>query len=347
MKKRVRRARAAVPPAAGLLSALIAPAARADRRVLSALLALVALCAAFVSACNLPAPARTPSAGDPSQSPGPAETQPPDGAPSPTSFQPPSPHAEPTATPTPVPLALTVNGEPVTLDEYNLALQRLHLGVPELSNETAAARVRDDFIDQILLAQAAAEAGFTLDDADFRARLAGLVADAGGEAAFTAWLEANLYTPEGFEKDLRRSIAAAWMRDEIFKTVPGSAEQVRARQIRLTTREEADSVLQQLQTGTSFDFMIAFYDPDGLGDLGWFPRGVLYQPEIEAAAFAISVGDYSGVIETAVGYHIIEVTDYAEDRPLDPEARRALQAAALEAWLAERRAAAEIVSFVE
>jgi parvulin-like peptidyl-prolyl isomerase len=306
-----------------------------------------ALAALLLGSCNLPAPdgSPPPPAGDPSQGSGQAPTQPVESGPSPTSFLPPSPDVEPTQTP--VPLALSVNGEPVTLDEYNLALQRLHLGVPELSNEAAAARVRDDFIDQILLAQAAVEAGFSLSEEDFQARAAALIADAGGEDAFNTWMEANLYTREGFEKDLRRAIAAAWMRDQVFESVPLSAEQVRARQIRLTTRAEADSVLQELQSGTSFDFMIAFYDPDGLGDLGWFPRGVLFQPEIEEAAFAISVGDHSGVIETAVGYHIIEVTDYAEDRPLDPEARRALQATALADWLAARRAESEIVSFIE
>ncbi|HUF39042.1 MAG TPA: peptidylprolyl isomerase [Anaerolineales bacterium] len=295
----------------------------------------------LLGSCTSPGPVGT-TAPD-----GETPSQPPERAPTATSFQPPSPDAEPTFTPTAVPLAFTVNGEPVTLDEYNQALQRLHLGVPELSNEEAGVRVRDDFIDQILLARAAAENGFTLSESDFEDRLAGLVADAGGEDAFSAWLEANLYTPEGFAKDFRRAIAAAWMRDRIFETVPGSAEQVRARQIRVTTRVEADSVLQQLQTGTSFDIMIAVYDPDGLGDLGWFPRGFLFQPEIEAAAFAISPGDFSGVIETAVGFHIIEVTDYAEDRPLDPEARRALQTAALEAWLEQRRVEGEIVSFIE
>ena len=306
-------------------------------RVLPAALAVVFL----LGGCNLQLPDGTPGPGEAP----PSET--PEPGPSATSFQPPSPDAEPTFTPTTVPVALTVNGEPVTLDNYNLALQRLHLGVPELSNEAAASRVQGDFIDQILLAQAAIEAGFTLSEIEFQARLATLAADAGGEDALNAWLEANLYTPEDFEKDLRRTIAAAWMRDRIYETVPESAEQVRARQIRVTTRAEADSVLQQIQTGTGFDLMIAFYDPDGLGDLGWFPRGFLFQPEIEEAAFGLSVGDYSGVIETAVGYHIIEVTGHAEDRPLDPEARRVLQAAALEEWLAERRAESEILSFIE
>ena len=260
----------------------------------------------------------------------------------PTSFHPVTPDASPTVTPTPVPLALTVNGESVTLDEYNLALQRFHLGVPEAPTEEARQRVLDDAIDQILLAQGAVEAGFVLSEEDWQARYAGLVADAGGEEAFAVWLEVNLYSREQFELDLLRSIAAAWMRDQIFAGVSLSAEQVRARHVRLNTRGEADDVLAQINGGTEFDLMIAFYDPEGLGDLGWFPRGVLFEPAIEEAAFALSVGDHSGVIETSVGFHIVEVTDYAADRPLDPDALWALKLAALADWIENRRAASNI-----
>ena len=245
-----------------------------------------------------------------------------------------------------MPLALTVNGVPVTLDDYNLALQRFHQGIPEASSEEAHARVQADLIHQILLEQAAYANGFTLSDADFEARLAGLIESAGGDAALAGWLDANLYTRAQFEQDLRRSIAAAWMRDRVFAGVPATAEQVRARQLRFTTREEADAVLSQLNSGTAFDLLLAIYDPDGLGELGWFPRGFLFEPAIEEAAFSLSVGDHSAVIETGVGFHIIQVTDRAEDRALDPEARRILEDRALEEWLAAQQAAAQIERFV-
>lgn len=273
-------------------------------------------------------------------------TAPPGIAATPTSFLPPSPETEPSATPTQVPLALMVNGELVTLDAFNLALQRFHEGQPDVPTGAAFDQVLADFIDQILLSQAAAAEGYSLSDEEWAARLAGLTEDAGGEAALDAWLEANLYTRELFEQDLRRSAAAAWMRDRIFESVPHSAEQVRARQVRVNSRTEADEILSQLNSGTSFDIMIAIYDPEGLGDLGWFPRGVLFEPAIEEAAFTLSVGDYGAVVETSVGYHIVQVTDYAADRPLDPDARYFLQLAALREWLEARRAASEIEVYV-
>lgn len=267
-------------------------------------------------------------------------------APTPTDFQPPLPGAAPTATSTPVPLALKVNGYPIPLDDFNLALQRFHLGVPEGSSEEARSRVQDDYINQLLLEQAAYEAGFTLTDADWQARYAALIADAGGEEAFTAWLEKNLYPRDLFEKDLRRSYAAAWMRDEVYASVPRSAEQVRARHVRVSSETEAQEVLNQLNGGTSFDIMVLIYDPEGLGDLGWFPQGVLFQPEIEAAAFGLAVGEYSDVVSTAVGFHIVQTTDYSADRPLDPDALWLLQWTALDEWFAQQREESTIEVFI-
>lgn len=43
------------------------------------------------------------------------------------------------------------------------------------------------------------------------------------------------------------------------------------------------------------------------GDLGWFGPGMMV-PEFDDAAFALGVGDSSGVVETAFGYHLIQRT---------------------------------------
>ncbi|MCB9778691.1 MAG: peptidyl-prolyl cis-trans isomerase [Alphaproteobacteria bacterium] len=43
------------------------------------------------------------------------------------------------------------------------------------------------------------------------------------------------------------------------------------------------------------------------GDLGNFGRGQMV-PEFETAAFGMGVGETSGVVETAFGYHLIQRT---------------------------------------
>jgi len=63
-----------------------------------------------------------------------------------------------------VPLAATVNGEEITLAEYQDELKRYQAEVgTELATE-AEQRVLNELIDQLLLAQGAAEAGYLADE---------------------------------------------------------------------------------------------------------------------------------------------------------------------------------------
>lgn len=252
-----------------------------------------------------------------------------------------------TPSPTPVPLAATVNGEPILLSVYEASLARFNaaqalLGT-ELAPEEAARQVLDDLINQQLLVQAATGAGYRVDEAEIDRRVAGLVAEIGGPEALDGWLEANFYTGDTFREDLGLALAAAWMRDEITAGVPETAEQVYARQILLYNAGDAEDILAQLQAGADFDALARAVDPQGYGDLGWFPQGYLTEPAIEEVAFSLQPGEYSEIIETRLGYHIVMVEDRLPDRPLDPAARLALQYQVFEAWLEERRAQSEIV----
>ena len=49
------------------------------------------------------------------------------------------------------------------------------------------------------------------------------------------------------------------------------------------------------------------------GDLGWVGKGVFY-PEFEAAAFALKQGALSDVVESPVGFHIIQMLDKRGDK---------------------------------
>jgi peptidyl-prolyl cis-trans isomerase C len=84
-------------------------------------------------------------------------------------------------------------------------------------------------------------------------------------------------------------------------------------------------------------------DPLTRGDLGWVPRGYLLEPQIEEAAFALSVGGHSDVIATNVGFHIIRILAREPQHPLSPDAYLALQELALKKWIEEQRQQASVV----
>jgi peptidyl-prolyl cis-trans isomerase C len=248
--------------------------------------------------------------------------------------------------PTQVPLAATVNNETISLAEYQDELKRYQdvIGT-ELATEDEQ-RVLNELIDQLLLAQGAAQAGYHADEKAVQERINGLATRLGGEQALIGWMATNGYDETSFRLSLARSMAAAWMRDQIAAGVPQAVEQVHARQILLYNSEEADGVLAQLRSGSNFVELAAQYDPSAGGDLGWFPRGYLLDPKLDEAAFSLQPGEFSPVIQTAAGYHILQVIEREPNYPLDPEAHLALQRQALVDWMAARRSQSQIQVFV-
>jgi peptidyl-prolyl cis-trans isomerase C len=242
-----------------------------------------------------------------------------------------------TETPMPQPLAASVNGVGITLAEFDAELGRFAQAAGSTASEADRQRVLDELINQELLAQAAAENGFLLDPATLQARLEKLTDQAGGPEVLAAWMKANGYGEPDFRQQLGRAIAAAWMRDRITAEVGTTAEQVHTRQILLRSAQEAGQALARLQAGGDFVALAKEYDPLTGGELGWLPRGVLYHPALDEALFKLEAGQYSAVIETQAGFHILYAVERDPNHSLDPQARLILQETALQRWLAERR----------
>jgi peptidyl-prolyl cis-trans isomerase C len=244
-------------------------------------------------------------------------------------------------------MAATVNGEGITEAEFEAELARFQSAQAALGNtvslEEATQRVMDDLVDQVLLAQGAQAEGFSVEEATVQSRVDRLAEQIGGPDKLAAWELQHGYSDESFRLALSRQIAAAWMRDKIITAVPETAEQVHIRQILLYNSDTAQTVLEQLKSGADFDILAAQYDPATQGELGWFPRGYLLQPQIEAAAFALQPGQISEVIQTSVGYHILKVLERDPNQPLSPDARLTLQNQALLNWLQEQRARSTII----
>lgn len=282
--------------------------------------------------CNRPGPAPAPEASSTT----PAQESPES---NPSSM----PSATTIPTETPAPLALRVNGYAVTIGEYlaELAQYQAESGAADLSPEQEQI-VMNELVDQALLAKGALEAGFTFDDSQAQQRIAELAAQIGGEAALQTWMQANGFDADSLRRAFQRQQAAAWMRDRIIAETPRAAEQVHARQILVYTTEDAVDVMAQLKAGNDFGNLAVTYDPVTRGDLGWFPRGYLTDPKLDEAVFGLPVEQYSDVIETAAGFHILQALERADQRPLSPEALLLVQANAIQNWLTAQRSQAQI-----
>ena len=257
----------------------------------------------------------------------------------------------PTSTPepptaTPVPAAATVNGEIIPLVEYEAELARYKSAQAALgktvSDEDAAHFVLDDLISRVLLGQGARAAGLSITEADVQSRIDALATSLGGADKLSAWQSAHGYTDESFRAALKRAAEAALMRDKIIADVPGTVEQVHARQILLYNDADAQNLLAQLKAGAKFDELAVTYDPVTRGDLGWFPQGYLLNADLEAAAFALQAGQFSEVIPSEVGFHIIYIVERGPHL-LSPDALLVLQGRAVTDWVNQQRAQASIL----
>jgi len=82
-----------------------------------------------------------------------------------------------------------------------------------------------------------------------------------------------------------------------------------------TAKAKAEDLLKQIKEGADFAELAKAHSncpsaPQG-GDLGFFPRGET-TPAFENTAFELEIGQFSEIVETEYGYHIIKTTDYKE-----------------------------------
>jgi peptidyl-prolyl cis-trans isomerase C len=281
---------------------------------------LILFLAFGVAACTAFAPASTPTPAIPTSTPVP-----------------------PTATPPPS--AAVVNGEYITIAEFEAELARYQLTQTSLgatvSEEDANKAVLEDLIAQVLLSQAAREANFNLTESDLKLRIDSLAESIGGAEALSAWQSAHGYDDASFRVAVKRSAEAAWMRDKIIADVPSSMEQIHLRQILTYNEGDARAALEELKAGADFDALAAAYDTITFGELGWIPRGYLLDAKAEEAVFALQAGQYSDIVATEAGFHIFKAVERGE-QPLSTDALLTARELALRNWVAEQRARSKI-----
>jgi len=250
-------------------------------------------------------------------------------------------------TPTPdVPMIAIVNGEGISLQDFEDELLRYETVANSLSKDVDVDQVKDivltNMIDTLLLAQGARSSGYSLTQESIDTRIQQLVTDSGGENQFQDWLTQNNYSQESFQRLFELEIEATWMRDKIISEVPTREEQIRARQILVSNKTLADDIYNQLENGVDFDYYSWGYDQLSGGELGWFPRNYLVLSQIEDAVFNLQPGEYSEVIESSYGYHIVQVMEHEFDRQLTQDALIQKQKKAISDWLESQRASSSV-----
>jgi peptidyl-prolyl cis-trans isomerase SurA len=83
--------------------------------------------------------------------------------------------------------------------------------------------------------------------------------------------------------------------------------------VKIQSRIFASSLLDSIKAGADFAELAQRHSEDpgsaaAGGDLGFVKKGVFY-PEFEIAAFGLEPGELSGVVESPVGFHIIQMVE--------------------------------------
>lgn len=280
----------------------------------------------------------------------------------PTPSDPPPTSVLPSPT-APPPLAARVNGEPIYLADYEERLDRFRAtltaqGIDPDSQEGQAwlgqngEEILDVMIEQTLIEQAAEAVGIEVTDADVEGYLRDLTAEGGGEEEFRAKLAAWGETYESAKGEVRAQLMGRALAERAVSGVPESAEHIRARHILADTADAARQIRDQLKAGADFATLARAHSQDSStrdigGDLGTFPRGILLAPEVEEAAFSLQPGEFSEVVPSGLGYHIVLVVERDPDRPISARNRQFLQAQARDGWIESLWAEAEVERLIE
>jgi peptidyl-prolyl cis-trans isomerase C len=261
------------------------------------------------------------------------------------------------------PLAARVNGVAVFLRDYQQQVTEWEIAFitqnNDLNEEEKQAmlaqgrrQVLDVMIEQALIEQAAAREGINVSDGEVETVITRDIEENGGQAKFDAWLEANNWTYDEYKSRQRSMMIASTMFERVTGSVPKQAEQVHARHILVADEAEARDLLAQLQAGADFAQLAQEHslDPstkESGGDLGFFPRDTLVVPEMEDVAFSLSVGQISDLLQSPMGYHIIQVVERVQDKPLTEESWQALKEATFRRWVSELWDAADVEILIQ
>ncbi|TFG64185.1 MAG: peptidylprolyl isomerase [Spirochaetales bacterium] len=255
--------------------------------------------------------------------------------------------------------AAIVNGDIITKDEFSremdLFKQQLSTQQQNLSDEELKGfetELLENLIQRKLLDQEIVKAKIRIDKDVVENELQNIKTQFPTTEEYTAALAEQGFTEESLTDQISKTKSREKFFDEKFrKTITVSdddamtyyngnpelftqPEQVRASHIIIlvppgASEDEKKQALAKIKTietkiknGGDFAVLAKEYSMDGSkdqgGDLDFFGPGDMV-PEFEKAAFALTIGETSGIVETQFGYHLIKLTDRRQADSVDFE----------------------------
>lgn len=201
----------------------------------------------------------------------------------------------------------TIDGQAVTEGDLALAEADLDQQFQRLPAEQRRVAALSALIEIRLLAAEGEKQGLD-EDEEFKRRM--------------AFLRQRALHSAVVEKDVAEGVTDETVRARYDQEVAGTPPQneVRARHILVDTKEEAETIIKQLDEGGDFETIAKEKSGDpgsGAqgGDLGYFGQGQMV-PEFEQAAFALDVGAYTKEpVQSQFGWHVIKVEDKRAKQP--------------------------------
>ena len=245
--------------------------------------------------------------------------------------------------------AASVNGKPISKSQYEREVSIFQKRAAQEGRQLSDAdlttlknQILENLIDAEVLYQQSQKEGVKVDDQAINVQIETIKKGFSDEAAYKKALEGMDVSEKEIRAQIQRGLAINQLidtnvRQKITVTEEESKkyynnnpnlfkqpEQVKATHIlikvtpdaeeskKIQARKKIETVQKKVRQGEDFG-LLAKANSEGPtaqreGDLGYFSRGKMVKP-FDDAAFALNVGEVSGIVETQFGYHLIKVTD--------------------------------------
>ena len=279
--------------------------------------------------------------------------------------------------------AASVNGKLISKSQYERDLSVFQKRVAQEGRQLSDAdlttvknRILENLIDTEVLYQQSQKEGVKVDDQAINEQIETIKKRFSDEAAYKKALEGMDVSEKEIRAQIQRGLAINQLLDtnvsqkitvteeeskKYYNNQPNlfkQPEQVKASHILIKVapdaeesiknqaRKKIETVQKKVHQGEDFG-LLAKANSEGPtaqrdGDLGYFNRGRMAK-SFEDAAFALNVGEVSGIVETQFGYHLIKVTDKKPARTI-PYKEVQLR---LEQYLKKEKEKTEIQDYIE